>query len=213
MIHNTLKKLEKYKVILQFADGNPVIDITFPKKWKVKTDSGNQIIKTIKHPNKLGAYLFFTEEKNMGFDELLTQIETIINYNIDQEKKELLFKQKTRELVEFFTNNSLETLELLEFTTPEQPFFTQTEKVIDVIKNETLTEEKQEITPLEEKPKIVDIVQDMSDESNKDFVRNKPIRNVEKKHQKVVLEEFPVADTCNCGPDDVCPICAESKGF
>jgi hypothetical protein len=53
----------------------------------------------------------------------------------------------------------------------------------------------------------------MSDESNKDFVRNKPIRNVEKKHQKVVLEEFPVADTCNCGPDDVCPICAESKGF
>lgn len=205
MVHQILKKLEPYNVILQFAEGNPVVSLQLPPKWLIQK---NNIIKSAKHPHNKNTTLFFSEDKKSSFDDIINMVSQIIIYNLEQEQKEKLFKEKTKELVGFFTENTLGDLESLEFTIGgTNQHFGQTISPNELIVKEIVPQPKIEVGP-----KVVDEVQPKIEDEPIPNLREKAKENIKKKNI-TIPEDILVQTECTCGPDDICPICASSKGF
>ena len=96
------------------------IDIKFSKTWRLPKEYVNEskvLEQQSDDPNK--RYISFVsilEESDLN--ETITNIEKIIDYNIEREEKENLFKIKVKDLKEVFEKERLEDLRNLEFGIP-----------------------------------------------------------------------------------------------
>lgn len=189
-IQQKINSLKPYVKAMRFYKDFPVIDAVFKKGWKVPE---GKVIKFVKDEES-GVYTFLCENKNVGFDELLEYIEQIINFNIDLEKKQELFKAKSKELQEIFlsSDNKFEDLVNLEFVintdNSEEELNLFDGKINDeqIIKKEVITKKVNK----EEKKETKTV------EQNKVIEEKKPINR--KKETKNIVEEFddiPLAKT------------------
>jgi len=96
------------------------IDIKFSKTWRLPKEYVNEskvLEQQSDDPNK--RYISFVsilEESDLN--ETINNIEKIIDYNIEREEKENLFKIKVKDLKEVFEKERLEDLRNLEFGIP-----------------------------------------------------------------------------------------------
>ena len=215
-IQKKLDSLQPYINGIRYVNGVQVVDAVFKKGWIIPN---SDIIKKELINSDANAFVFYTEEKGITFDDLLDYVENIIGINIERENKQELLKLKVKELQEIFKENTLSKLETLQFTfgQPEIDILTNIDD-IDLTLEETKVEDK---TPVEEPnnldSKEIETVNNETVETTNNNVINTKIKGqkieLPPKKNKIELEEFkePKNIVCKCGEDDICPICEDEK--
>ena len=137
------------------------MDVVLKEGWKIIEDPK---IQKVKGNNDVNYYMFYTEEKNYGIDELLDYAKRVIRMNEENEKKQKLLQEKIQELKVLFSKNSLEKLMALRFDfvdfveeMPEQVIYPkeiaqQEEQEVE------LTEEEREILEEEKRGEVNRII-------------------------------------------------------
>ena len=108
---NRLKELSGYDSGFEIKQGYYHISIVFDENWEV-LEPDNESIYVEK---RNGVYHYIASAESVTITEMFKIIDATIDYNMDLQKKLLLFKKKTEELKEIFANESLEVLETIEF--------------------------------------------------------------------------------------------------
>ena len=108
---NKLKELSGYDIGFEIKQGYYHISIVFDEDWNI-LEPDNESIYVEK---RNGVYHYIAPADNVTIAEMFKTVDTTIEYNIDLQKKLLLFKKKTEELQEIFANETLEVLETIEF--------------------------------------------------------------------------------------------------
>jgi hypothetical protein len=85
--------------------------LVFDEKWEI-LEPDNESIYVEK---RNGVYHYIAPVDSVTIAEMFKTLDTTIDYNMDLQRKLLLFKKKTEELQEIFANESLEVLETIEF--------------------------------------------------------------------------------------------------
>jgi hypothetical protein len=221
-MQNRLETLQPYVIGVRFFQGLPVVDVIFKDKWVVPD---SEIINKEKGEGEDNYYYFYSQQEGIGIDELLDHAESIINLNIEKEKKNELFKVKINELKVLFQNNSLTKLENMKFvlgspiTTEFNPDeinlddeteFEPVKGVKDRYSKEKLAEKEES----KEEPVLAEVVDlDAQSQGKSVTINNTKVELPPKnKNGKVELEEFQEPKiTCKCGPEDICPVCEDEK--
>jgi hypothetical protein len=180
-INARLKSLQPYVIGLRFSKGIAVIDTILKDKWVVPE---NEIIKIGIKKEKPNYYMFYSEVESVGVDELLDYIEYSIGVNIEKEKKEVLLKEKIKELELLFSEEPLERLENLLFIIDE-PIMSPP---IQEIPEGTLYNVGKMVPPPQE------------NNANEIVVKEE-------------VNTVPGDGKCNCLPENFCDICMEEKGY
>jgi len=115
-IQKTLDSLQPYVIGIRYLEGTPLVDVVFKEGWTVSDESK---IKKVKGDNDMNYYMLFSDDENIGLDELLSSVKRTIDINVEREKKHELLKEKVNQLKVVFKNNSLEKLKNLNFTFSE----------------------------------------------------------------------------------------------
>ena len=206
-IQEKLDSLQPHVIGIRYFKELQIVDAVFKTGWVVP--ESNTIKKELVD-EKQNYYMFYTEKKGITIDNLLDYVEEIILMNVERENKQLLLKEKFKELQVLFKDNPLSKLSKLRFTFNEYEQsiidFDLTEKdeppVLNnhaVNKVETTNKSSKNVTP-----KTVGKITNLN---------TKKIEFPPKKNKKIELEEFnpPKNIKCKCDPNDVCPLCEEEK--
>jgi hypothetical protein len=144
-IDDKLKDIKPYLLTIRYQDNLSIVDVQLKDGWKVPSSK----IFGIKpyggeYPN---TYMFYSDNEEVGIDDILSFIEDIVKVNIEREKKMALLAEKTVELREFFINHSFEELKKLKFSIdngfqqmPIDDFTPSTLETINVVNEEGMSE-------------------------------------------------------------------------
>lgn len=116
---NEIIKLRPYFRSIREFDGKVSLDLIIPIKWVLSfkelenSDTVEVLIQDSDEDSKLISII--GDCSNVGYDLVLYTGETIINYNVEQIKKEKLYNDKIQELQELFKTQSLDSLVDLNF--------------------------------------------------------------------------------------------------
>ena len=113
-IQEKLDSLQPYVVGIRYVQGVQLVEASFTEGWIIPDST---IIR--KEKIEENYYMFFSDIENVNIDDLLDYIKSIIDINIEREKKHELLKQKVKELQILFKDNSLAKLEKLKFSFSE----------------------------------------------------------------------------------------------
>jgi hypothetical protein len=108
---NRLKELSDYDIGFEIKQGYYHISIVFDEKWEV-LEPDNESIYVEK---RNGVYHYIAPSDSVTIAEMFKTVDATIEYNMDLQKKLILFKKKTEELQEIFAKETLEVLETIEF--------------------------------------------------------------------------------------------------
>ena len=234
------------------SNGMPIIDAVFKKGWKIPQIQG---IEASLAEEKNNYYMIFAKENHIGIDELLDFVQYVKEYNRERELKHVLYQTKLAELKDLFKNESLTTLETLQFIT-NIPKIEEDESSYDETDDEELDLDSEapavkataakpaqkpaqkpaapqvQMIPADEPPEATmaeneviipaEKIAEISERNNSapvihqtEKVAGNSINLPPKPNKKprVEVQEFKVQATgeCNCGPEDACPICIDSK--
>jgi len=237
-IKEILAKLRPYVTGVRYVESIPIIDVTFKDGWTVPK---SKVISNERGEENKNYYMFYSDKEGIGFDEILDFVKSVINLNVERELKHALLIEKVDELKKIFKEKSLAELKSLRFSfgtdklvpeIMEEDEFLDTELMVNTpileskqepVKQESVKQEsvKQESVKQEsvkqEPQQPIDgeppLVSEIEGEFEK-FTLSDTIELPPKKNGKVIVNEVAIKkETCNCGPEDICPVCAESKGF
>lgn len=116
-IEKEINKLSPYFKGLRIVKGIPIVDAIFKDGWVVEPKGG------VGYKNSGTVYVFFVEEEGTSeghIDLLLNAVREIVDFNIEREKKQDLFKRKLDSLKEMFSSHDLNELEKLEMKITEE---------------------------------------------------------------------------------------------
>ena len=140
-IQKRLNELKPYVKGIRFAQELPVVDAVFSEKWSVTDTDG---VKYNPSKKTAGYYMFYGENETVTFDDILDHIKTIIDTNIEIEKKRELLKSKVRELQVFFEKHTYEQLSTLKYTIDEIDTLVEETKPIVKVEKPSKKEDKKE---------------------------------------------------------------------
>jgi len=140
-IQKRLNELKPYVKGIRFAQELPVVDAVFDEKWSVTDTEG---VKYNPSKKTIGYYMFYSENETVTFDDILDHVKTIIDTNIEIEKKRELLKSKVRDLQVFFENHTYEQLSTLKYSIDEVDTLVEETKPEPKVRKTTKKEEKNE---------------------------------------------------------------------
>ena len=130
-----------------------IIDFWLNNSWELRDEVRNGImIKKQKtdDSNQRSYYIIYSE--TFDFEVILDELCEIIEYNLDIERKQMLFSKKMDELKNLFITLSYDELKKLTFDTAiidptssvvdDNNNYTYTPEVVEVVKDETIIETK-----------------------------------------------------------------------
>ena len=100
---------------IRTQEGYKLIDFITPLSWEIFPPESPYITLTQQESNYDTKY-FTLHSNNISFDNLLKEIINIINFNIDKEKKNSLFKERMADLQKLFLESNYEDLKKITFT-------------------------------------------------------------------------------------------------
>ena len=115
-IQERLASLRPYVSGIRYVNELSVVDTTFKDSWVVEQTDSIRFKKGSKNQNY---YMFFTDNVETSFDDILDHVEFIIKTNLEQEEKKVLFKDTIDKLKTLFTDNSLKDLKTLKIEIPK----------------------------------------------------------------------------------------------
>ncbi len=114
-IQNRLTALKQYVHGIRFVENFPIVDVILKENWtipKSNTIVNAEVDKSIYH------YIFTSEKE--GIDEILDFVEHTVNLNLEREQKQILFKEKIKEMQEFFKKHKLTELVNMRFSLEDE---------------------------------------------------------------------------------------------
>ncbi len=231
-IQETLNSLQPYLIGIRYLEGTPLIDVIFKDGWILLEDP---LIKKMKGNDDLNYYMIFTEEQNLGLDDLIKYVESTIKLNQEREKKHELLKEKVNELKDLFKKNSLTKLKKLKFIfnediedevlLPDLNDFDTEE--IEESSNTIVEEPNTTISPLEQQltQELTEEEKEILEEEARAERNRKLIQNRKQTPSKIELPPKPkkemlvnVTDNgysgeCECDENEACEKCIDRKGF
>jgi len=130
-IDKRIAELRPYVMGIRYVKDMPVVDVSIKEGWQVYQSDLIQYTASQKTPNY---YMFFSDDKSVGFDELMNHVANVIKDNVEIEQKRDLLKAKITELQALFNEKSLEELSTLQFTFKENSIPELSKEEIDRIK-------------------------------------------------------------------------------
>jgi hypothetical protein len=221
-LQKTLDALQPYVIGIRYVNGIPLVDVVFKDGWSVPN---SDIISKVKGSEEVNYHMIYSEKEGIGIDELLEFVDTTIKINVEREKKQELLKQKVNDLKELFKKTSLTKLINLRFTISEDEFLNELNdfsldnenkqkddepmgvdlEVANAQPTEPLTEEDREIIAEELK---AEQYREYQEKINK----NKNIENIKNKIELPPKNvEINTGQQCECGPNEACNKCIETK--
>lgn len=232
-LQKTLESLQPYVIGIRYLESNAIVDAVFKEGWAIPDTPSIRKVKSDDTPNY---YMFFSEEKHIGLDELLAHVQIIIGMNQEREKKHVLLKETVETLKKMFKEKSYETLLKLRFVFAEDDFMPSLsemseepliESTTDLLLNnlpaeipveqvlpintDGLTEEEMEILAEEKRAENFRLRQ----QNSKVVAKQRTPTKVElPPKQKPEQQDVAVMDTgCECTEEEACPKCIDSKGY
>jgi len=98
-----LNGIKEYFRSIELIDGKWVLCVEYKPKWGAYP-SDNGKIKVAPDEKVPNIYWYFSDNKNVAIEDIITLIEETIQTNIDAGKKAELFTAKAKELKELFSN-------------------------------------------------------------------------------------------------------------
>lgn len=197
-IGERLNKLRPYVLGLRFSETSPLIDCLFKEFWTVKDSDEIAFAKT----DVENQYICYTVNPSVNIDNLLDYIESLIKYNLDEESKVILFKEKMQELKNIFEQNNLKTLQNLRIVLSDD------KQTHSPILNSVLA--------LDTKPKQSDIKQIITppthtirDEylDDKEIPSNNTIRDEYLDDKELPNDKRITKPVCRCVGNERCSVC------
>lgn len=119
-IQEKLDDLQPYVLGIKNYKGIQIVEVKFEKQWSLFKDDNFRIIPDDNDSTQL--YIVPNVE-GISVDDTLDYVKRIINYNIEQQRKHELLKEKVEELKEVFKKNSYEDLKKMEFRIGNEDYF------------------------------------------------------------------------------------------
>ena len=174
-----LKELNGYNISFEIKQGYYHIALVYDDGWDVLIPDNENIYVE----NRNGVYHYIGSIDVISIDDLFNSIEETIAYNMDLQKKLILFKQKTQELQEIFSNEEYETLKNLKFTFEKEEVKKTTKKTKakkqekeKTTKKTTKRTKKEKAKPqLEEKKELEGIKNEITQLETTDYDANDEI--------------------------------------
>lgn len=110
-LEDRLKRLSGYNVSFEIKQGYYHIALVYKDGWNILDSESDDIY--IQEKNGVHHYIGKTD--SVRLDDIFKCIDATIDYNLDLERKLLLFKEKTAELQELFSKEDYDTLKTIEF--------------------------------------------------------------------------------------------------
>lgn len=114
-IDEMFKKYPDNLIGFRTNSGNKVIDFWFDKMWKIPQDliSSDIEIKQVKEEGDSVYYYVYSPK--LSFIDLYNLVANFIEYNLDIEKRKILFNEKVNELKRLFLEKQFDELKNIEF--------------------------------------------------------------------------------------------------
>jgi hypothetical protein len=92
-------------------------DVMFSTTWKLpkKYVDEEKVMEQESKTANMRLFSFVSEIDEQSIEKVSTNIQSIINYNLEREEKDLLFQEKVNELKTLFEKQSLKNLKQLKF--------------------------------------------------------------------------------------------------
>lgn len=212
-IQQRLDSLQPYINGIRYVQGMQIVDAMFKEGWTVPD---SKIIRKELVDKSQNYYMFFSENEDITFDDLLDYIQNIIKINIERENKNILFKDKVKELQIIFKENNLNKLQKLEYVFSDE---LDKSSIMDVGINDNFNNEfnsEIDIKPENE----VKLSDNIVEEPKSKVLESRTItangQNIELPPKKVVLEDYSIPDEqkigdCSCGENEACNKCLDDK--
>jgi len=113
-IQDKLNELKPYVFGIRLVSDNSIVDTILKPTWNKDAIHDENIEHKLMNADK-NYYIFFAKN-NIGIDYVLKYVESIINFNIENEKKVALYDTYKIKLKDFFASHDLIELQNLEFT-------------------------------------------------------------------------------------------------
>jgi hypothetical protein len=120
-MYELIASLRPYFFSLREVEKNVSLDLRIPSKWRLEniqhivSQYKSVAIKVQDKNDKVQLVSLIAVANEDGYDTGRTCALEIIKYNIELEQKEILFKEKVKELENLFKNESLDKLKDLTF--------------------------------------------------------------------------------------------------
>lgn len=110
-LEDKLKELSEYNIGFEIKQGYYHISITFDKQWAIlETQNANIHIEM-----RNGVTHYIASSDNTSIEDMFKAVSDTITYNTDLQKKLTLFKEKSDELREIFSKETLDVLKTITF--------------------------------------------------------------------------------------------------
>lgn len=113
-ISEKISDIRKYLKSIIFKNNQVLIEIFFKDSWKISDDIDSKV-EYGSINDRENSVVFFSKDKSVDIDEIIDEIGKVIRYNLDEEKKQALFKEKIDELKNIFSSSSYDKLVDLNF--------------------------------------------------------------------------------------------------
>lgn len=140
-IKDNILRLSKYNVGFRVTNGVYVVNVDYDEGWYIKPIN-KEGIDVIGEEGKNTFYYSTSIENDVN--EIFAIIDETISFNIELEKKKVLFNEKYKELQNIFLENDYSTLEKLVFTLPKKKEKVVVKKNKKKVENTTCAEETTE---------------------------------------------------------------------
>lgn len=179
-IQEKLDSLQPYVSGIRYVQGVQLVEATFSEGWVIPEST---VIR--KEKIEQNYYMFFTEIEGISIDDLLDYVKSIIDINIEREKKHELLKEKVKELQVLFKDNTLSKLKELKFV------FNEPNLIPSLLEmgSDILTEIAQEDSLLVQ-PKVEVEAPYAADEYEDEDEEEKRIRLLEEENYRMQQEEL-----------------------
>lgn len=216
-IQERLNQLRPYVIGIRYLQGIQLVDAVLKEGWKIPQSS---IIRVEPADETNNYYMFFSDDETIDIDDLLDFVQEIINHNLEREAKHKLLKEKVDELKILFRGNPLEKLKKLKFNFDEPSLVPslgdmdtlEDDDNMDYIDEEPIPEVKKNEVNLKNEQIVVNETKVKTTKTKQDSNKFNDVE-LPPKGEPIIVEEFKEPQVvCKCGPDEVCPECAEEKG-
>ena len=161
-IQEKLDSLQPYVSGIRYVEGIQLVEASFSEGWIIPEST---VIRKEKIENNY--YMFFTQVEGITIDDLLDYVKSVIDINIERQKKHELLKEKVKELQILFKDNSLLKLQELKFTFNEPDLVPSLLDMDPDILNEIANEKPLQPTVEVEAPYAADEYEDEDEEERR----------------------------------------------
>lgn len=137
-----LEELSGYDISFEIKQGYYHVALVYDEGWDILSPS-NELVYV---EERNGVYHYIGEIGKIKMEDIFNSIESTIEYNMDLQRKLILFKEKTEELQELFATEDLEKLKKIKF------IFMEDIEEKNVKKKKTTTK-KEKVAKKEKQPK------------------------------------------------------------